>query len=253
VRGWWAVTRTNPETSAAYADEPALRDLHGLLYADDPRENLPPGEENPLRLRGMDGEAAVEYESVEEECHALVGAIKEHFVRNKFSEGMQAIEQSVLLCETEEEALQTLYAALDKHSISPPISRGTLGAVLDAPAEEEAGEAELFPRRKRRLKIGVAFRPSLEVNQAAKSAEATATGTSEVDKFWRRTRQKRRWRFVDPLYRRRRVKFLERYARGQCKPKEIKYNEYRVQHPDNMLQWPSNKNSGTVKWPSPYH
>merc|ERR1712146_554695 len=87
-------------------------------------------------------------------------------------------------------------------------------------------------------------------NSAAKSAEAKATGTTEVDIFWKRTKQKRRWRFIDPLYRRRRVKFLERYARGQCKPKEIKYNEYRVQHPDNMSQWPSNKNSGTVKWPS---
>jgi hypothetical protein len=223
-------------SAEAYADEPALKDLHGLLYAVDPRQNLPcpPGEERPLRLRDQDGEASVEYESTEAECYALLDAIQEHFVRTKFSEGMQEVQQAVLTCESVQDVRRTLYGVLDQRNILPPISRGTIGAGSEG-------------------NLDVTFRPALEINLAAKSAEAKETGTSEVDKFWQRTRQKRRWRFVDPLYRRRRVKFLERYARGQCKPKEIKYNEYRVQHPDNMAQWPSNKNSGTVKWPSPYH
>lgn len=63
----------------------------------------------------------------------------------------------------------------------------------------------------------------------------------------------RRHRFVDPMFRRRRLKWLERQMGGKNKDKEVKFNSYYATHPDDHKEWPTNKGSVTVKWPSPYH
>jgi len=63
----------------------------------------------------------------------------------------------------------------------------------------------------------------------------------------------RRHRFVDPMFRRRRLKWLERQMAGKNKATEMKFNEYYATHPDNHKDWPTNKGSVTVVWPSPMH
>lgn len=63
----------------------------------------------------------------------------------------------------------------------------------------------------------------------------------------------RRHRFVDPMFRRRRLKWLERQMIGKNKEKEVKFNTYYATHPDDHKEWPTNKGSVTVVWPSPHH
>lgn len=63
----------------------------------------------------------------------------------------------------------------------------------------------------------------------------------------------RRHRFIDPMYRRRRLKWLERQKAKKNNETEVKFNDYYATHPDNHKVWPTNKGSVTVVWPSPYH
>lgn len=63
----------------------------------------------------------------------------------------------------------------------------------------------------------------------------------------------RRHRFVDPMFRRRRLKWLERQMAGKNAETEVKFNSYYATHPDKHNEWPTNKGSVTVTWPSPYH
>jgi hypothetical protein len=74
------------------------------------------------------------------------------------------------------------------------------------------------------------------------------TGSKKVREFLTR-----RHRFVDPMFRRRRWKWLERQMAGKNKEREVKYNTYYATHPDKHEEWPTNKGSVTVVWPSPYH
>ena len=64
---------------------------------------------------------------------------------------------------------------------------------------------------------------------------------------------RRRHRFVDPMYRRRRLKWLERLMRDLNSEKEKKYSGYYASHPDHMEHFPTNMGSVSVKWPSPFH
>ena len=60
----------------------------------------------------------------------------------------------------------------------------------------------------------------------------------------------KRHRFVDPLFRRRRLKWMERFLAGMNNAKEIKLNRHFTRHPDLQPKWPSNLGSVTVKWPN---
>eukprot|EP00401_Gymnodinium_catenatum_P067784 CAMPEP_0117543462 /NCGR_PEP_ID=MMETSP0784-20121206/45074_1 /TAXON_ID=39447 /ORGANISM="" /LENGTH=369 /DNA_ID=CAMNT_0005340243 /DNA_START=19 /DNA_END=1126 /DNA_ORIENTATION=+ len=60
----------------------------------------------------------------------------------------------------------------------------------------------------------------------------------------------RRHRFVDPMYRRRRLKWIERQQSGLNKETEVKFNSYYIAHPDQQEEWPTNKGSVTVTWPA---
>lgn len=64
---------------------------------------------------------------------------------------------------------------------------------------------------------------------------------------------KRRHRFIEPMYRRRRLKWLEKMQANRIKTKDLQLNEYWPLHPDQKEKWPTNMGSVTVKWPSPYH
>eukprot|EP00921_Rhytidocystis_pertsovi_P011471 GHVQ01018530.1.p1 GENE.GHVQ01018530.1~~GHVQ01018530.1.p1 ORF type:complete len:110 (+),score=1.98 GHVQ01018530.1:44-373(+) len=64
---------------------------------------------------------------------------------------------------------------------------------------------------------------------------------------------KTRRRFFEPLFRRRRLAYLERLSSGRVKnAKKLLYKQYFVDHPDQKELWPDNKGSCSIKWPSPY-
>ncbi|CEM08865.1 unnamed protein product [Vitrella brassicaformis CCMP3155] len=65
---------------------------------------------------------------------------------------------------------------------------------------------------------------------------------------------KTRHRFFEPLFRRRRIAYLDKLSRGRIKhEKEKKYHRYMEDHPDEAEVWPHNKGSITVPWPSPFN
>lgn len=57
-------------------------------------------------------------------------------------------------------------------------------------------------------------------------------------------------RFVDPLFRRRRLKWMERFLAGMNNAKEIKYNRHFTRNPNLQERWPTNLGSVTVRWPN---
>jgi hypothetical protein len=62
----------------------------------------------------------------------------------------------------------------------------------------------------------------------------------------------RRHRFIDPLQRRRRLKWMERLLQGKHSAQELKHHSYYKTHPDKLDVYPSNMGPATIKWPSPY-
>ena len=62
----------------------------------------------------------------------------------------------------------------------------------------------------------------------------------------------RRHRFVDPLQRRRRLKWMERLLQGKHSAQELKHGSHYKTHPDQQEIYPTNMGPVTIKWPSPY-
>ena len=63
----------------------------------------------------------------------------------------------------------------------------------------------------------------------------------------------RRHRFVDPLQRRRRLKWMERLIIGKHSANEMKNHGYYKTHPDDREMFPTNMGPVSIKWPSPHH
>ncbi|PFH31758.1 hypothetical protein BESB_022500 [Besnoitia besnoiti] len=62
-------------------------------------------------------------------------------------------------------------------------------------------------------------------------------------------------RFFDPFFRRKRLSFLDRFARERIKGEKARQlgAKLYVKHPDQKSVWPDNKGLLTRKWPSPFH
>lgn len=61
----------------------------------------------------------------------------------------------------------------------------------------------------------------------------------------------RRHRFVDPLQRRRRLKWMERLLTAKHSSHELKHHGYYKTHADDRDIYPTNIGPATIKWPSP--
>eukprot|EP00922_Rhytidocystis_sp_ex-Travisia-forbesii_P042811 GHVS01064019.1.p1 GENE.GHVS01064019.1~~GHVS01064019.1.p1 ORF type:complete len:524 (-),score=97.04 GHVS01064019.1:254-1669(-) len=121
----------------------------------------------------------------------------------------------------------------------------------------------LSPERMSRLISGQTAQPKLlrtnvhlnagtDTNVVRAKAETALKALLEdpaVEKYFNR-----RYRFFEPLFRRRRLAYIERLCAGRVKnEKKKKYQQFFVDHPDQKALWPDNKGSCSVKWPSPYH
>eukprot|EP00933_Yihiella_yeosuensis_P037091 TRINITY_DN3094_c1_g1_i1.p1 TRINITY_DN3094_c1_g1~~TRINITY_DN3094_c1_g1_i1.p1 ORF type:complete len:463 (+),score=128.77 TRINITY_DN3094_c1_g1_i1:99-1487(+) len=132
-------------------------------------------------------------------------------------------------------------------------------ALLNATAKEEheAFEEikERFPRRTTsRYPVGAQLGGSQKAR--AKSMKAAEDELEKMKTAGPKPLQSyiaRRHRFIDPMFRRRRLKWLERQMSELNGEKEVKYNQYYATHPDKHKEWPTNKGSVTIVWPSPYH
>lgn len=80
--------------------------------------------------------------------------------------------------------------------------------------------------------------------------EETRDSESVNETISRKVPKDKRHRFIDPLFRRRRLKWMERFMAGMNNSKEIKYNRHFTRHPDTQKHWPTNLGSVTVRWPN---
>ncbi|CAK9075032.1 Uncharacterized protein SCF082_LOCUS36444 [Durusdinium trenchii] len=90
----------------------------------------------------------------------------------------------------------------------------------------------------------------------AKGNEPKAMQDQQWKTLQKDTYFQRRHRFVDPMFRRRRLKWLERQEAGLNKAPNDKHHnkiEFYGKHPDQQKVWPTNKGSLHIRWPSPYH
>ncbi|CAJ1343192.1 unnamed protein product [Effrenium voratum] len=79
-------------------------------------------------------------------------------------------------------------------------------------------------------------------NEAEAMRAAKAAAEDELRRLWRTKNEtksylQRRHRFMDPMFRRRRLKWLERQAAGSNNPTEVKFNTYYMKHPDDSVLW----------------
>jgi len=137
--------------------------------------------------------------------------------------------------------------------VAAPASVGTISP-SDYRDFEEDEDTEVVAAPKR----GRAHRAiNLRIDMAQQTP-ASQKAMEAAQKDLERIREQRnhytslRHRYVDPLFRRRRLKWLERLERRLHKEIEIKQNSYFIKHPDEQEQWPVNKGSTWIRWPSPY-
>jgi len=107
-----------------------------------------------------------------------------------------------------------------------------------------------------RLEVKSKKDPSLGAQDARQSLEKDKKKLTPAQLSVQEAREayvNRRHRFIDPMFRRRRLKWLERQMANKNKEREVKYNNYFQTHPDIQKHWPTNRASVTVTWPSPHH
>jgi len=131
-----------------------------------------------------------------------------------------------------------------------PLERQVLTGVVVRP--EFGGSAG---QRKKAKSKAEADLEELRRSDAATELAAFKLRAPAAEAQWTaaKTYLARRHRFIDPMFRRRRFKWLERQMASKNKEREVKFNSYFATHPDDHKVWPSNKGSVTVVFPSPYH
>ncbi|CAE8638559.1 unnamed protein product, partial [Polarella glacialis] len=226
---------------------------------------------------GAERDPAEEHQlQAEPELGALLSALK-----NKLGkEGASALEARITRQRSLEDVRNLLLEEANKHNVLVPLDVCTVvfetirtaKAGADARPTEDlsnsettSGAAEQQPKAQPDVLPGERLRLA---RYAAKQelggskedrAKQMAKAESELERLKTkgplpiRTYLARRHRFVDPMFRRRRLKWLERQMAGLNKDKEVKYNQYYATHPDKTPEWPTNKGSVTIKWPSPHH
>lgn len=117
-------------------------------------------------------------------------------------------------------------------------------AMLSTDAPKQHNEISLRATESNRMSR-VIQQSLLRERHAIKRIGAFSTPEAEQSLF-----VNKRHRFVDPLFRRRRLKWMERFLAGMNNAKEIKYNRHFTRHPDDQTVFPSNLGSVTVKWPN---
>jgi len=133
---------------------------------------------------------------------------------------------------------------------------GTSTDSTDEPTDSKPQQARELSSVKRSQLVSYVTRNKgggLKLNPEKAMMEADVELSQLRDKGALQKHLARRHRFVDPMFRRRRLKWLERQVAAKNKEREVKYNPYMVEHPDQKKEWPSNKGSVTITWPSPYH
>ncbi|CBZ49787.1 conserved hypothetical protein [Neospora caninum Liverpool] len=109
-----------------------------------------------------------------------------------------------------------------------------------------------------RINVGLGDRESVQDTAAFRRKQEQSRRTLEaaLDRDEQLARyHSAKHRFFDPLFRRKRLSFLDRFARERIKGEKARQlgAQLYVKHPDQKPVWPDNKGLLTRKWPSPFH
>jgi len=255
---------------ATFLESPTLQDLYGLFRVVDgdpalpfkPPEKVflehdPMGGKNPVARVTSGGSSAERTDSMDEvsdsaaeaqddaeaaELAALMLAVKN---KKLDAAQRQALEARIVRASSPEEVRSVLAEEAKKLNVVMPLDKNT--AVFEESSEGQRQQMKRYPAEQQ---LGGSQKGRRkEMDKAEAELEKLKTeGKPEIRRYLNR-----RHRFVDPMFRRRRLKWLERQMSGLNKEKEVKFNSYFASHPDNTAEWPTNKGSVTIVWPSPYH
>jgi len=206
-------------------ENPTLQDLQGVLHLADPA--------SAVAKAGDEVEHADAHLKFLALWHSLRGVLGE--------DERKLLEDRLLDKDSEAEVWELIADTARSKRLTHPLQAPTV--VFEE--RHPRGDDETSPRRHQMTSYGVP--PSLCTKVVAPS-QGPAANNAAMDRY-----RSRRHRFIDPMFRRRRLKWLERQMARLNKPREVKYNDYFKTHPDDKPEFPTNKGSVTVAWPSPYH
>nr|CAJ20513.1 hypothetical protein, conserved [Toxoplasma gondii RH] len=259
-------------------ENPTLQDLYGLyrtLCPDDPlRTPVDPALwRNPgftwqhtadqrtilRRISTTTGIPSFPFLGSESRGDLLCSGGKNNRSRDRFHNGAREADSS------EEDSLeQPKSLILDTESRGTALSRSRTQEcllALSALAENGLGQSasELIQQPVvLRVDIGLGDREPVQDTTAfrKKQEQSRRTLQAALDHDERLARYHgAKHRFFDPLFRRRRLSFLDRFARERIKGEKARQlgAQLYVKHPDQKPVWPDNKGLLTRKWPSPFH
>uniref|UniRef100_A0A7S1AD89 Uncharacterized protein n=1 Tax=Noctiluca scintillans TaxID=2966 RepID=A0A7S1AD89_NOCSC len=142
----------------------------------------------------------------------------------------KALEGEVMRLQSEPEVRAFILDQIQRRNLFLPLDQVVMDSAEGAPALT-------YDRALERPSVGRTFKKKMSSSTSKRLRDYMSI----------------RHRFVDPMYRRRRLKWLERLNSGKHKERELKYNPYYMKHADEHKEWPTNKGSVTVLWPSPHH
>eukprot|EP00929_Paragymnodinium_shiwhaense_P009647 TRINITY_DN113896_c0_g1_i1.p1 TRINITY_DN113896_c0_g1~~TRINITY_DN113896_c0_g1_i1.p1 ORF type:complete len:370 (-),score=94.43 TRINITY_DN113896_c0_g1_i1:65-1174(-) len=235
---------------ATFLNNPTLQDLYGLFRLVDPDQALPfevPEmifrEHSPLFHHGKPLLSASPLACLNDLQLLIEGELGGE-------DAKLALQARISRLQSEDAVREVLLEEKDKHDVVPKVGNIVVAlegnqSVVEAdgsrswlaayPASKALGGLTEKDRRK-------------AMADAEKELVAERKKNKAIDKYL-----SKRHRFIDPMYRRRRLKWLERQMAGYNDETEVKFNSYYGPHPDVQAEWPTNKGSVTVTWPSPYH
>jgi len=264
-----------PEGRQTFQQNPTLQDLYGLLRHLDAWPQLcalesapsePTREDTekiPLRLmpksslssRPGSGDADASQAPTEvsadidrRELAGLATLLKDTLPRGDYIK----LEAQLLQLKSAEEVRDLLHTAKQEHGIVPDYK--SLSLVIENEGGEQESNVAFAPKR---LSSVLAAAPGGNDEEQTRAKGRTA-GEETITRFLKgqgpvTNYLKRRHRFIEPMYRRRRLKWLEKIQANRIKAKDLQLNDYWPLHPDRKEKWPTNMGSVTVKWPSPWH
>jgi hypothetical protein len=263
-----------PEGRQTLQENPTLQDLHGLLrhldawpqlcalgssHPDLATKDL---EEPPLRLTpksslsSRPGSGSTDSSQAQtdpsEDSNRRELAMLATQLRDAMPRGdWMKLEAQMLQLKSAEEVQELLLAAKQQREIVPEYK--SLSLVM----EDEEVQTDKPAFASKRLS-SVLAKTTKGQGDEQKRTQGQEKGEATIDRYLAgqgtiTTYLKRRHRFIEPMYRRRRLKWLEKMQANRIKAKDLQLNDYWPVHPDKKEKWPTNMGSVTIKWPSPWH
>jgi len=170
---------------------------------------------------------------------------------------IQELSRTVDLCNSKLSSVYNLLSKVDKETLEGNPTLQDLYGLYSTLSDKYPFNFEMDPR----MYQPTGFTWSSSQVQSLKVAAAVSESDTPLEQEPVKPDKRlddylsKRCRFMDPLFRRRRLSYIDKIARNKLrKPKTRKLlGRALFAHPDSRESFPDNFGSITVKWPSPFH